>query len=436
MKSAFKLFLKIAVPALTVFAYMNCSPTPFESYRTSASRAGFLTKKAPSFIEIMSEFGGNGTNPVTQEQHKITVDTDLADQCGAGDFDIMSSAIDCKVPANLLLTAKDQDGEKVALKFPLNGSLDVNALKAQLLPALSTTVIGPEVHIFLCIDANNNNQCADEAIEDLNKLSGQLVAGLQPILGGDAGIRANAAAIQNNGLCGTFNKGVVFFHKQHKFAAGDQTSNISVSTSDIASNVAGDILKNLDTQTVTTTTNDGTVVTFPIKLATHNPGVCPPPAVRTNGCFAKGTKIGVTKELGVPVENLRAGMPVYLADGRFAKIKRVVAGPEAKAMITFETAAGKITVTSEHPLVTNKGVRLAQDIAIGEELKTAGGKFAAIKSIGTKMYKDLVYNFELDGAVEADHLVVAEGLVSGDLYLQNKLSKEAAEKATQILSAK
>ncbi len=424
--------LKVGVPFLAMFGYVNCSPTPFEAMHTSVNRAGFF--KAPTFLTIMSEYGSTGTpsDPtVSLDQHKVTIDAEQVAQCEAGEWDMMDAAITCKVNANLLLTIKDQASEKVALKFPLNGTLDTNALANQLLPTIQALVFGSNSHVFLCIDANNNDICADEHIVDLNTISAQIIAaGFWPT------VPMVPARLEQTGVCGVLRAGVVFFHNNHNFTAADQT--YTVATADTATtNVVKDILKNLDSQSQTTTTSAGTVVNFPIRLGKAQRSFCPFPNVRTNGCFAKGTNINVTKEFAVPIETLHVGSPVYMADGRTIKISRVIAGPEAKPMITFEMGAGdRITVTTEHPLLTNKGLRLAKEIRMGEELFDANGNAVTILGIRHSSYSDLVYNFEFEGTRENDHLILAEKIVSGDLYLQNKLSADEKGAAPGLLSAK
>lgn len=434
MTKILKMLLKVGVPFLAVFGFMNCSPTAFEAYHTSVNRAGFFNKKGPSFMEIMSEYGSTApTTPPSQvdfEQHKIVVDADAVPQCAVGEWDILNAAIACTLPSYLLVTIMDQTGEQVALRFPLNGTSDINVLSTQLLPAIQSNVVGKNAHVFLCIDANNNSKCSDEAIVDLNTISGQVLAA-----GGGGATQANLNRV---GTCDILKRGLVFFHKLHNFTAADQTSNITVTTADMAADVAQDILHNLDSATSTTTTSNGPVVTFPIRLARADANTCPKPNIRTNGCFVKGTQINISEELAVPIESLHVGQPVYMADGRTLRIKRIVAGPEAKPVITFEMGAGaKITVTTEHPLVTNKGLRLAKDIRIGEVLVDVKGNAVTILGIQHSSYQDLVYNFEFDGTRENDHLIIAENIVSGDLYLQNKLANEAhTPTGLNLLSAK
>ncbi len=352
----------------------------------------------------MGEYGSASKDQgVTYDLREIGVAPETKKQCVVGELDIVAVAIACHINAPFIITVKDAQKEVVLMAFGLNSGQDINALIARLTGLLVRSVVGNEIDIFACIDSNSNGSCADEPIIDLNRATAD-------ILGGAAGR-----------LCDQTKFGVLLFHKHHSFSPG--TSTVTVPVMDIASQVVQDSLRNLSPQATT----EGGRTIFPLQLVKADHDLCPKPAVRTDGCFAKGTKISLAKEVSIPIEELHPGNRVLLADGRVAMVKRVTAGPEPKPMVMFETSRGqKIMITSEHPLLTAKGVKLAKDIAIGDQLKSADdGKFVEIVSIGQKAYTENVYNFELEGkSADADHLVVAEGLVSGELYLQNKMSNK------------
>jgi hypothetical protein len=416
--------------------YVNCSP--FEALRGRGKshlglEASFQDVVAQSLAEeeanpvaLPNPTPSPNPNPDPTQQHKIRITPKQTFRCGAGDYDIIRTAVQCNLGANFLLTTLDNEGEKLLWQFQTNNAEDINN---QLLRAAETVIQGPEVDIFLCLDANHDGRCADEQLVDLNKLSEKMDNAFNDGSYGNGNFSGLLGGSGNGqgGLCGDLAKGLVFYHLRHEFInEGPVTATLETDPHvEKAAEYADDKLQNLSSEEVVSKGPSGEkILTFPIELPANNDPRCG--LVRISGCFAEGTKIKMSKDVSVPVNKLRVGMSVYLADGRLSKIKRFIAGPESKPMIIFETAESKIMVTSEHPLVTDKGVRLAKEIGIGEQLKAADGKFVEIKSIGTKMYKDNVYNFELEGSAEADHLVVAEGLISGDLYLQNKLSKSKA----------
>ncbi len=391
----------------------NCS-NQMAAFRTGGLHTP-VRSKAPTFETLQNEYGTSPTNGgVTYDLREIAVGPEVKPQCVVGELDIVGVGINCALNASFIVSVKDAQREVALLTFPLNAGKDLNALAAQLVGTVIRNVIGNEIDIFACIDGNNNGKCADEPIVDIN-------AATADILRGAAGK-----------LCDQTKFGMLLFHKHHSFVAG--TASLTVATFDPASQVVQGSLRNLASGA---TGADATGrVLFPVQLVKSNPDLCPRPAVRTDGCFAKGTQISMTKDAAVPIEKLNPGDRVLLADGRLSKITKMTAGPETIPMIMIETSRGqKLMVTTEHPLLTNQGMKRAEHITISDRLKAADGQFVKIVSVTRKAFTENVYNFELEGRADADHLVIAEGLVSGELYLQNKMAPKGGT-AGQFLSGR
>ena len=123
------------------------------------------------------------------------------------------------------------------------------------------------------------------------------------------------------------------------------------------------------------------------------------------------------------VERLYRGTAITTLLGKQVKTIKHVAGPEEHPVIRIATAAGhELTVTRFHPMMTTAGIKPAVDLTRQDRLVTSSWKPVRIKSLKKIAYSGLVYNFELPGEAELEHLVVAEGLITGDLYLQRRLS--------------
>jgi hypothetical protein len=145
---------------------------------------------------------------------------------------------------------------------------------------------------------------------------------------------------------------------------------------------------------------------------------------RTNGCFVAGTRI-ILKDGGTRlVQQVFSGTKIHTAQGALVTVKDSVAGPEKHPVVRIETDAGhQISVTRSHPMLTPAGLRLAGELELGDKLVAADRSEVAITKLTPIEYNGLVYNFVLPGTGQQAHLVNAEGLLTGDLYLQQKLSK-------------
>ncbi len=384
-----------------------------------------LRETAKTFYQMAADNGENTGTPGFYKTREVVIQPEVVPKCNHGELDLVNAAMACKSNAPFIVTFKDAIGEIQVFKFDLQTGQNFSSLLSWLTVPIPRQIAGDTLHLFACLDGNLNGQCGDEPIVDLNAQTTAILAAF------------NAGQALPAVFCAQMKAGAVLFHSQHSLSdiAGTTSATPVVGAT---AGLVQESLQNLNNEGPPPPPPAGEAIKFPVKLVKYDANVCPKPQVRTDGCFIKGTKINITKETAIAIEKLHAGDAVMLADGRFAKIERVIAGPEHKPVVAFETSAGKkLTVTSEHPLLTKGGMKLAKDISIGDELKAANGKFVSITAIAQKKYTGQVYNFELAGtAKEADHSVIAEGLISGELYLQNLLSGKGRTDNPNILTGR
>ena len=375
---------------------------------------------------------------VAEKETEAIIAPTVVGVCHLGDLDVITKARpECGAP-DLLITVKDKKGERLLKKTSaavLKGAQGIAAINAEISKELRTNVTGEEFDILVCLDGTKNDKCGDEPIKDVNN---ELVAkNLE---------RANPIPKvpdpkDPQGVCPQGSGGLLMYHEHYKITAAitlapeiapqpnqvgkeaqlqlrnfrftkEQEAQLQIPVGPAAAN---------DPRKEETGLNR-----VRIPLAMHDQAACPQPQVRTNGCFARETRLNITPGVAVRIDSLYPNAKVLLADGRQATIKKVVAGPEKKPMIAFETDDGdELIVTSEHPMYTQEGVKKAKDVRITDKFKTMAGKMVSLRAISQKPYAENVYNVELEGSEEADHLLIAEGLVTGDLYLQQKLQQAA-----------
>lgn len=337
-------------------------------------------------------------------EHSINVAPEVVQQCAMGELDIINAAKPCGGDDQLIVTVRDEEQEKVIKRIDPK---DPKALDSFEVDVQNVKARGEDLDIFVCLDGNNNGQCADEYVADINAASVKMVV---------QGVK---------GACDVVKDGAILFHHYEKMSVSSGKSYTVALQYDAVSEEAQLSLQNIAVPTVQST--ETAPAKIPIRLAKSNPDACPP-AVRTDGCFAKGTLIQMHDGSQMAIEDIKGNSAVKLADGRVALVNKIVSGPETEQVITFETADGqKITVTNKHPMMTARGVLMARDISISDKLQVAKtGKFTALANIRKHDYKEKVYNFELRGRTnEADHLVVANGLTTGELVLQNQLVQKS-----------
>jgi hypothetical protein len=158
------------------------------------------------------------------------------------------------------------------------------------------------------------------------------------------------------------------------------------------------------------------------------------------GCFASDTQLltGITSgnkasyaqasALDSPGALMSMTEDATLDDVLLApqSIKRMVHGPEQADLYVFQLANGAtLRVTSHHPMVLDNG-KIAEAAQITTRMSFVGidGTSVAIQAITREKTPNDVFNFETASETLLGHVIVAEGVLVGDLKLQNELGSE------------
>ncbi len=163
------------------------------------------------------------------------------------------------------------------------------------------------------------------------------------------------------------------------------------------------------------------------------------------GCFARDTLIRLADGSDSRIDELRRGqLLINPLTGGVLKIKDIVAGPEKKRLYKVALANGKsVEVTELHPFLTDRGLKSAAALKTGDIILGSGAseKVLAEKVVPEKVMKvttiagsegrlvlnlRLVAESDVDGVVqvERDHVILANGIATGDLNLQEVLQRK------------
>lgn len=167
------------------------------------------------------------------------------------------------------------------------------------------------------------------------------------------------------------------------------------------------------------------------------------PELRTmRGCFAPDTLItmadGTKKQIQEIKLNDRVKNPLT---GLSAIVIRVSKGPEAdKGMLEVGFKDGsKVLVTSKHPFMTRQGLKQADELTDADEIIVRSGAFRKVDHLVRRPVNgnQTVVNIAVTGKTfeAADHMIEADGVIAGDLFLQEKL-ENLKSLQTGIVSSK
>jgi len=142
------------------------------------------------------------------------------------------------------------------------------------------------------------------------------------------------------------------------------------------------------------------------------------------GCFEFHTKIrmgdGTDKEVADIVQGDMVMNPIRNIPMR---VKRTTMGPEKYELVVVRAGDATVKVTTQHPMLTPSGVKAAIYLTNIDSIQDAKGNWRRIDSVSRERGRLPVVNLELDAPTSDpdDHALLANGLITGDLYLQEKL---------------
>jgi hypothetical protein len=142
-----------------------------------------------------------------------------------------------------------------------------------------------------------------------------------------------------------------------------------------------------------------------------------------DGCFDPKTKIQMANGELKPINQIEMGDMVMTAAGTAAPVTNIVAGPEAKPMLRVGFKDKTVSVTEEHPFDTRRGLLRAKELKPFDEILTLEGGYRQLEVLETLPLdpEQMAWNVLVAGGDDPrSHMVIGDGIVAGDLYLQNR----------------
>ncbi len=149
---------------------------------------------------------------------------------------------------------------------------------------------------------------------------------------------------------------------------------------------------------------------------------------RVDGCFDPATTIRMSDGTLKRIDGISQGESVFNpVTKKSVKIGRIVVGTEGdKNMYELGYDINIVKVTQTHPFPTKQGIKTASQLGYDDLILSPDGKYYQISYIKKLPINpsQVVINFELDLSSKNydDHMVEANGVVAGDLYIQNNLA--------------
>ncbi len=176
---------------------------------------------------------------------------------------------------------------------------------------------------------------------------------------------------------------------------------------------------------------------FDITVAWYEGGLCNQiTSSKYVSCLDPATRITLYDGQAIPIRELVAGEYVRNPiTGAAMRIQKIIYGPEPFPLIGVESDRGMVWFSKAHPVPTLRGYRQAIEIEPGDCLIGDGAFYRVLDvrsapvHVGQKVYN---LEFEHHSANPTDHLFLANGIVVGDYWLQDRV-RETREKRAEAL---
>lgn len=146
------------------------------------------------------------------------------------------------------------------------------------------------------------------------------------------------------------------------------------------------------------------------------------------GCFAKDTGIKMADGSVKRIQDIRPEERVMSDDGS-GEVLELISGEEERMIRIVSGCGHTVTVTEDHPVLTENGWKKARDLTAGDILIMEYGK-DSIEQLYVCGYHDRVFSIR----TESGGAVIADGFLMGDFVCQNQL-RDSEKKTTPSLEA-
>ena len=150
-----------------------------------------------------------------------------------------------------------------------------------------------------------------------------------------------------------------------------------------------------------------------------------------DGCFDETTLIRMSDGSDRLVTELKMGEFVYNPITKMpARITKLTIGPELKPLLNVSVGGRVVKVTDTHPFMTRRGWIQAKNLKTSDQVLSGSKVYLPVTAIELGASGRTVANLALEGpASQAElHYVLANGVVTGDLVIQNMLELKASSK--------
>lgn len=171
-----------------------------------------------------------------------------------------------------------------------------------------------------------------------------------------------------------------------------------------------------------------------------------------DGCFPPGVAISMADGSSKLVEDVVAGDLIWNpVQKRAVKVLQIVEGPEKRPLVKITTDSTSLTTSQEHPIRVaspaeggfvqvstlshdppNQGalwsVQQARAVKVGDRIELSSGETSRVTSVSEVPAEEGLYviNFVLEGTADDEdaRMLVADGVVTGDLVVQQRLARQ------------
>lgn len=141
------------------------------------------------------------------------------------------------------------------------------------------------------------------------------------------------------------------------------------------------------------------------------------------GCFGRDVRIHLADQGEKPASEVNVGDRLLGQDNEVLIVNQVYTGYDTEIFEIVTQSGNTIRVSGGHPMMCHGKMVRASRLNPGDCLNMANGTFDPVEQVSVVPYKDTVYNFTFEGREQGAYLI-ANGLYTGDLFMQNETKSE------------